>query len=96
MNWVTNLQSISVTNYMVGSMDDALLHRLVAEGVPTWAMQSGLTVNDFGWGTATFHKMGRSKIDLIHKFVSMVWAACRHSSVCAARLTAAPARATGL
>ena len=72
MNWVTNLQRVNVTNYMVGAMDDDLLHRLIAERVPTWAMQSGLTVNDFGWGTATFHKMGRSKIDLIYKFVSMV------------------------
>ena len=71
MNWVTNLQKANVTNYMVGAMDDPLLHRLIAENVPTWAMQSGLTVNDFGWGTATFHKMGRSKIDLIHRFVSM-------------------------
>lgn len=34
-------------------------------------MQSGLTVNDFGWGTATFHKMGRQKIGLIHDFVKM-------------------------
>ena len=71
MNWVTNLQRVNVTNYMVGAMDDDLLHRLIAERVPTWAMQSGLTVNDFGWGTATFHKMGRSKIELIYKFVSM-------------------------
>ena len=72
MNWVTNLQRVNVTNYMVGAMDDDLLHRLIAERVPTWSMQSGLTVNDFGWGTPTFHKMGRSKIDLIYKFVSMV------------------------
>lgn len=72
MNWVTLLQRVNVTNYMVGAMDDKLLHRLIAEDVPTWSMQSGLTVNDFGWGTATFHKMGRSKIDLIYRFVSMV------------------------
>jgi hypothetical protein len=93
MNWVTNLQRVNVTNYMVGAMDDDLLHRLIAEDVPTWSMQSGLTVKDFGWGTATFHKMGRSKIDLIHKFVSMVRATARerratrteaqHGCVCA-------------
>lgn len=72
MNWVTNLRRINVTNFMVGAMDDDLLQRLLAEDVPTWAMQSGLTTNDFGWGSPTFHKMGRSKIQLIFDFVSMV------------------------
>ena len=90
MNWVTNLQRVNVTNYMVGAMDDDLLHRLIAERVPTWSMQSGLTVNDFGWGTATFHKMGRSKIDLIYKFVSMVPALCRAALSSARRLTRVP------
>jgi hypothetical protein len=88
MNWVTNLQRVNVSNFMVGAMDDDLLHRLIAERVPTWSMQSGLTVNDFGWGTPTFHKMGRSKIDLIHRFVSMVrWrSACSHACAHAARV----------
>jgi len=72
MNWVTTLQRLSVSNFMVGAMDDDLLHRLLAENIPTWAMNSGLSTKDFGWGTATFHKMGRSKISLIHDFVKMV------------------------
>ena len=72
MNWVLALQGLNVTNFLVGSMDDDLLARLDSEAVPTWSMQSGLTVNDFGWGTATFHKMGRQKIALIHDFVKMV------------------------
>jgi hypothetical protein len=56
-------------------------------------MQSGLTVNDFGWGTATFHKMGRSKIDLIYKFVSM--ARARLQSGRARRLTRMLSRSQG-
>ena len=38
-------------------MDDRLLEHLVEEGVPTFSMASGLTLDDFGWGTPTFHKM---------------------------------------
>ena len=37
-----------VTNYMVGAMDDKLLHKLLGMGIPTFAMRSGLTEKDFG------------------------------------------------
>lgn len=52
-------------------MDDQLLAELVALGVPTFAMSSGLTTGDFGWGSPTFHKMGREKINLIATFTQM-------------------------
>ena len=39
--------------------------------VPTFSMSSGLTLEDFGWGTPTFHKMGREKINLIYAFTKM-------------------------
>ena len=32
-------------------MDDTLLEHLLKEGVPTFAMSSGLTLEDFGWGS---------------------------------------------
>ena len=32
---------------------------LVEKGIPAFAMQSGLSTDDFGWGSATFHKMVR-------------------------------------
>ena len=32
---------------------------LVDKGIPAFAMQSGLSKDDFGWGSATFHKMVR-------------------------------------
>lgn len=40
-------------------MDDELLALLAGKGVPCFAMSSGLTTKDFGWGTPTFHKMVR-------------------------------------
>lgn len=34
-------------------------------------MKSGLTLGDFGWGSATFAKMGREKIKLIRVFLQL-------------------------
>ena len=31
------------------------------KGVPTFFMDSGLTTNDYGWGTANFRKLGLVK-----------------------------------
>lgn len=70
-NWVSSLRKLNVTNFMVGAMDDPLLRKLLAEGIPTFAMASGLTTEDFGWGSPNFHKMGRKKIDLIRQFTVM-------------------------
>jgi len=52
-------------------MDNRLLSELVLRGVNTFSMQSGLSENDFGWGSPTFHKMGREKINLIGLFTDM-------------------------
>lgn len=52
-------------------MDDRLLEFLVGRGVPTFSMSSGLSLDDFGWGTPTFHKMGREKINLIYTFTKL-------------------------
>lgn len=70
-NWVLNVRKCEVSNFMVGSMDNELLEKLIEDEVPTFAMQSGMTTQDFGWGTANFHKMGRKKIELIHLFTEM-------------------------
>ena len=50
-----------------------LLHSqaLAKRGVNTFAMSTGLTQEDYGWGSATFHKMGREKIALIDTFTNM-------------------------
>ena len=57
--------------FLVGAMDNELLVRLIDDKVPTFAMQSGLTTADFGWGSKNFHQMGRKKIELIHLFTKM-------------------------
>lgn len=43
---------------------------LVDRGVHTFAMRSGLSEDDFGWGSASFHKMvgqfyKRSRADML-------------------------------
>jgi len=48
-NWVYNVKKLGITNFMVGAMDTELLKKLVDDDIPTFAMQSGLTVNDFGY-----------------------------------------------
>ena len=70
-NWVLNVRKCKVSNFMVGAMDNELLEKLIEDEVPTFAMQSGMTTKDFGWGTENFHKMGRKKIELIHLFTKM-------------------------
>ena len=70
-NWVLNVRKCDVSNFLVGSMDNELLEKLIADEVPTFAMQSGMTTQDFGWGTQNFHKMGRKKIELIYLFTKM-------------------------
>lgn len=38
-------------------MDDKILQELIRRSIPTFAMQSGMTEGEFGWGTNAFHKM---------------------------------------
>ena len=47
-----------MTNFVVGAMDDDLLHKLLADDVPTFAMRSGLTTGDFGCARARAHVPG--------------------------------------
>jgi len=70
-NWIYHLRAAGVKHFLVGSMDDKLLEALASDGVETFSMASGLTTGDFGWGSATFHKMGREKIGLISTFTQM-------------------------
>ena len=72
MNWVGHLRELGVSNYIVGAMDDKMLDALRERDVPTFAMDlNSLTLGDFGWGSPTFHKMGRQKIALISKFTEL-------------------------
>ena len=46
-------------------MDIKLLEALYWKGVPVFDMGSHMSTIDVGWGTPTFHKMGREKVILI-------------------------------
>ncbi|KAI3900058.1 hypothetical protein MKW98_000958 [Papaver atlanticum] len=65
LNWVRHLTDLGVTNLLVGAMDIKLLESLYWQGVPVFDMGSNMSTIDVGWGTPTFHKMGREKVILI-------------------------------
>lgn len=72
VNWCEHMDEIGITNYLVGAMDESLYGRLRKIGVNAWLMGSkniddDEVKKDFGWGTRTFHKMGRDKIRLVHE-----------------------------
>lgn len=64
LNWVAHVRGAGVTNYLVGALDDETLATLRSAGVPSFAMHAGLPASDFGWGSASFHEMGRRKAAL--------------------------------
>ena len=68
LNWVHHIKATGCKTYMVGAMDDEILEVLIEKGVPAFGMSSGLSLDDFGWGSSTFHKMGREKISLLQTF----------------------------
>ncbi|XP_040989496.1 arabinosyltransferase XEG113-like isoform X2 [Juglans microcarpa x Juglans regia] len=47
------------------AMDTKLLEALYWKGVPVFDMGSHMSTIDVGWGSPTFHKMGREKVILI-------------------------------
>lgn len=49
----------------LGAMDTKLLEALYWKGVPVFDMGSHMSTIDVGWGSPTFHKMGREKVILI-------------------------------
>lgn len=51
--------------YVLGAMDTKLLEALYWKGVPVFDMGSHMSAVDVGWGSPTFHKMGREKVILI-------------------------------
>lgn len=46
-------------------MDTKLLEALYWKGIPVFDMGSHMSTVDVGWGSPTFHKMGREKVLLI-------------------------------
>ncbi|KHN05539.1 hypothetical protein glysoja_020504 [Glycine soja] len=66
LTWVEQLNDLGVSNYLVGAMDIKLLEALYWKGIPVFDMGSHMSTDDVGWGSPTFHKMGREKVLLIN------------------------------
>lgn len=69
LNWVKHLTDLHVFNLLVGAMDTKLLEALYWKGVPVFDMGSHMNTIDVGWGSPTFHKMGREKVFLINSML---------------------------
>ncbi|GAU39817.1 hypothetical protein TSUD_154740 [Trifolium subterraneum] len=65
LTWVKKLTDLEVSNFLVGAMDTKLVEALYWKGVPVFDMGSHMSTVDVGWGSPTFHKMGREKIILL-------------------------------
>jgi hypothetical protein len=59
------VRRLKLQNYLIGAMDGEALKKLVARGIPTFDMESGLTTADYGWGTKNFRQLGLRKTELI-------------------------------
>lgn len=66
LNWVKHLTDLDINNLLVGAMDTKLLEALYWKGVPVFDMGSNMNTIDVGWGSPTFHRMGREKVFLIN------------------------------
>jgi len=66
LTWARHLTDLGVDNLLVGAMDTKLLRELYLRGVPVFDMGSRMATEDAGWGSPTFHKMGREKVLLIN------------------------------
>ncbi|CAL0311724.1 unnamed protein product [Lupinus luteus] len=69
LTWVKHLTELGLTNYLVGAMDTKLLEALYWKGLPVFDMGSHMSAIDVGWGSPTFHKMGREKVILINSML---------------------------
>ncbi|KAH9321207.1 hypothetical protein KI387_015846, partial [Taxus chinensis] len=70
LNWVKHLTDLGVNNVLVGGMDAKVVEALYWKGIPVFDMGSKMKTADAGWGSPTFHKMGREKVFLINVFMS--------------------------
>ena len=62
---IVKLLTLWLCGGFIGAMDTKLLEALYWKGVPVFDMGSHMSTVDVGWGSPTFHKMGREKVILI-------------------------------
>ena len=60
-----HLIALNNPHYLIGALDEPALRGMQQKGVPTFFMDTGLTTNDYGWGTQNFRKLGLHKVQLV-------------------------------
>ena len=63
--FVRHLIALKNPHFLVGALDEKALRGLQAHGIPTFLIESGLTTNDYGWGTYAFRQLGLHKVQLV-------------------------------
>ena len=63
--FIKHLRALNNPHFLVGALDDKALRGLQEYSVPTFIIESGLTTNDYGWGTYAFRQLGLHKVQLV-------------------------------
>ena len=63
--FVKHLIALKNPHFLVGALDEKALRGLEGHGIPSFLIDSGLTTNDYGWGTYAFRQLGLHKVQLV-------------------------------
>lgn len=63
--FVKHLRALNNPHFIVGALDEKALRGLQHFSVPAFLIDSGLTTNDYGWGTHAFRQLGLHKVQLV-------------------------------
>ena len=63
--FVKHLIALKNPHFLIGALDEKALRGLQSHGLPTFLIDSGLTTNDYGWGTYAFRQLGLHKVQLV-------------------------------
>jgi hypothetical protein len=64
--FVKHLIALGNPHYLVGALDEKALRGLQSHGIQSFLINSGLTTNDYGWGTYAFRQLGLHKVQLVY------------------------------
>ncbi|GMH44239.1 hypothetical protein BSKO_12173 [Bryopsis sp. KO-2023] len=71
VNWVYHVEKLDISSYVVACMDEHLKGKLDKLNISNFDLGSALPSEDFGWGTANFHKLGSVKVKEILMVLEM-------------------------
>lgn len=63
--FIKHLRALNQPHFLVGALDEKALRGLQEHAVPSFLIESGLTTNDYGWGTHAFRQLGLHKVELV-------------------------------